>query len=127
MSRYRWVHHGNEKLHSVGIEPDGTVWNPNGYPEDIVRSAVLAADARKHERRSRAAKKAAETRDQRQQHRVWLIAKRVATKQQTGPRQHCYVCGRHLDDPISIERGIGPECWQGVLSQVEQALREAAP
>jgi hypothetical protein len=118
MGKYQWVFHDGERLRSVGVLPDGTLWNPNGYPEELVRVAVLAADARKHERRSEAAKKAAKTRDVRQQHRVWLIAKRIAENQQTGPRQHCYVCGRHLDDPSSVERGIGSECWQGVLGML---------
>jgi hypothetical protein len=27
----------------------------------------------------------------------------------------CSVCGRRLRDPVSIERGIGPECWGTVL------------
>ena len=26
----------------------------------------------------------------------------------------CGVCGRQLTDPVSIERGIGPECWERV-------------
>jgi hypothetical protein len=40
--------------------------------------------------------------------------------QKTGPRAHCYVCGRHLTDPASISQGIGSECWQDVLSQIEE-------
>jgi hypothetical protein len=44
MGRYKWVYHDNARH------------NPNGYPEDIVRTAVLAADTRRHERRSAAAK-----------------------------------------------------------------------
>ena len=58
-SRYKWVNHEGERLYEVGILADGTLHNPRGYPDDVVRAAVLAADARKHERRSRAAKKAA--------------------------------------------------------------------
>jgi hypothetical protein len=45
MSRYKWVYHGAEKLYEVGILPDGTLHNPRKYPDDIVRAAVLAADA----------------------------------------------------------------------------------
>jgi hypothetical protein len=36
------------------------------------------------------------------------------------PGRHCYVCGRHLDDPSAIDRGIGSECWQGVLAAIDQ-------
>jgi hypothetical protein len=128
MGRYKWVwlsNESNERLFDVGILDDGTLHNPNGYPEDVVRTVVLAADARRHERRSRGAKEAAKTRQQRQQRRTWQIAKRLAEKQQTGPRQHCYICGRHLDDPQSIARGIGSECWQGVLARV--AVAHAGP
>jgi hypothetical protein len=71
MSEYNWVRHPdgdqNQRLHDVGINADGTLHNPNGYPEEIVRAAVLAADARRHARRSESAKKAAETRKRRQQ------------------------------------------------------------
>jgi hypothetical protein len=37
MSRYRWVHYETGKLFSVGIQSDGTLFNPNGYPEDVFR------------------------------------------------------------------------------------------
>jgi hypothetical protein len=113
------------RLFNVGINTDGTLYNPNGYPEDEVRAAVLAADARRHERRSKAARRAAETRADRRQDRVTYIAKRVAAAQQTGPRQHCCVCGRYLTDPESITRGIGSECWQHVLAQISEITRAA--
>src|SRR5262245_39796024 len=32
MSRYRWVHNGNEKLYDVGINTDGTLHNPRAIP-----------------------------------------------------------------------------------------------
>jgi hypothetical protein len=25
---------------------------------------------------------------------------------------HCKHCGRPLSDPVSVERGVGPDCWQ---------------
>jgi hypothetical protein len=114
-----------ERLRQVGILADGSLWNPNNYPEDVVRAACLAELADRHERRSRAAKEAAQTRGKRKQLRVWGTAKRIAAKQQTGPRQHCYVCGRHLTDAESITRGIGSECWQQVLEQVGSILTTA--
>jgi protein-arginine kinase activator protein McsA len=119
------VRHGNIELYQVGINADGSLWNPNGYPDDMVRAAIAAADSRRHERRSKAAKQAAETRAVRQQDRVGYIAKRVAAAQKTGPRSHCYVCGRHLTDPESITRGIGSECWQDVLAQISEITRAA--
>jgi hypothetical protein len=123
MSRYQWVWHDQTKLYDVGILPDGTLHNPRGYPEDVVRAAVSAADARCHQRRSESAKKAAVTRRKRQEKRVLQTARRLLANSGIGERRHCYVCGRHLTDAESIDRGIGSECWQDVLSLV-QLLRE---
>lgn len=116
-----------DRLWSVGIEADGTLFNPNNYPDDIVRAAVAAADARRHERRSGAAKKAAVTRAQRKQNKIRIAAQRIVATQGIGPRRDCYVCGRGLGDPQSIARGIGSECWQDVLTLVTVIRhREAA-
>jgi hypothetical protein len=121
--RYRCVYRSDEKtterLYDVGILADGTLHNPNGYPDDLVRTAVLAAEARRHERRSNAAKKAAETRRRRRQKQIWQVAKRILAGHGIGERHHCAICGRGLDDPTSIERGIGSECWQDVLNSIE--------
>jgi hypothetical protein len=102
----------------VGILPDGSLHNPNGYPEDVVRAAVLAADVRKHERRSVAAKEAAITRYDRQEKRVYAVAKRIKDGGHFGPRKNCIICKRILSDEQSIARGIGSECWQGVLDDI---------
>ena len=56
-SRYNSVRHEGGRLFNVGILADGSLYNPNGYPADVVRAAVLAADIRRHERASQAAKK----------------------------------------------------------------------
>jgi Family of unknown function (DUF6011) len=117
MSRYKWVRQDDgTKLYSVGILADGSLHNPNGYPNDVVRAAVLAADARRHERRSKAAKAAVETRRERKTKRVDIIARHYKTGGKIGPRKRCYICARHLSDLESINRGIGPECWQDFLT-----------
>jgi hypothetical protein len=123
MSRYKWVNCDGGKLYEVGILADGTLYNPRGYPDDVVRATVLAADADRHDRRSRAAKKAAATNAERRALKVRIIAERIAARQATGPAHHCYVCGRQLTDQQSVNRGIGSECWQEVLTKVEEALR----
>jgi hypothetical protein len=120
MGRFKWVWHEGTQYFQVGTWDDGTLWNPNSYPDDIVRAAVAGAVARKHARRSTAAKQAAVTRRARQQNRVLQAANRIRASQGIGFRQDCYVCGRHLTDPESISRGIGSECWQDVLTQVQQ-------
>ena len=114
MSVYKWVHHNGTTLYSVGILPDGTLHNPRGYPDDDVRSAVLATDARRHERRSQAAKKAGDTRRRRIAQKIYAVAKRLTLNGASiGPQNTC--AGRGLGDQQSIERGVGSECWQGVL------------
>jgi hypothetical protein len=119
MSRYEWVYHENTKLFQVGILADGTLYNPNSYPEDTVRAAVLAADERKRMRRSKAAEKAAVTRQRRQMTKVHIAARCILAKRPIGPRSRCYICARPLSDRESIDRGIGSKCWQDVLNQIE--------
>lgn len=28
-----------------------------------------------------------------------------------GSKTRCRICGLRLDDPVSVARGIGPDCW----------------
>jgi hypothetical protein len=95
------------KLYEVGILPDGTLHNPRGYPDEIVRTAVLAADAHRRARRSRAAKNASETRARRHTNQIYAVTLHLQDGRSVGPRHHCAICGRGLGDPQSIERGIG--------------------
>jgi hypothetical protein len=112
MSKYNWVRHNGEKLFDVGVLPDGTLHNPRGYPDDDVRSAVLAADARRRERTARL---------------TYVVAKRLTLDGESiGPRDSCAICGRELGDQQSIARGIGSECWQGVLDAIARIRTSAA-
>jgi len=126
---YRWrlVRHNGEPLFSVGINDDGTLWNPNGYPEDVVRAAVLAADEQKRTRitknRKEGAQQAAKTRKRRHEIKLQAIVKKMLRDESIGPSTHCVLCKKQLSDPQSLARGIGSECWQGVLSSVEEARR----
>jgi uncharacterized protein DUF6011 len=52
------------------------------------------------------------------------IAAALVAGRKLGPARHCVVCRRALDDPSSIDRGIGSECWQTVLGLVEQICAE---
>ena len=124
MSNYEWCWHyqadgTKQRLFSVGIGKDGTLHNPNGYPDDVVREAVLGADARRAERRSNGAKKAAVTRQRRQAKRTLEVAKIILAGKDIGPAIQCAICNRKLDDTDSVNRGIGSECWQDVLRFVE--------
>jgi hypothetical protein len=117
---WRWVHHEQQTLQDVGVLGDGSLHNPNGYPDDLVREAVAAANERRYQRRSKAAKKAAETRRRRTKERVYDVVERIEAGGSFGPASHCCICGRGLDDSQSIRRGIGSECWQSVLAGLER-------
>jgi hypothetical protein len=116
-SKWKWVYHIHDrtKLYQVGILADGTLHNPNGYPEDVVRESVRAAYEKRHQRRSEAAQKAAVTRKKRQERKVYQTAERIVGGHKLGPRLRCVICNKGLADQESIDRGIGSDCWQGVL------------
>ena len=118
---YRYVptkEHGI--LYGIGIYYDGRVRNPHNYPEDVVRKVLANLAEVDRKRRSDGAKKAAVTRKRRQAKMILQMATRIVEGRQTGPRSNCAICGRGLCDPESIQRGIGSECWQGVLSETEK-------
>jgi hypothetical protein len=128
---YNWVRDPRSpdgRLHGVGIMADGTLRNPNGYPEDLVREAVEAAEARKHAKRSRAAKRGAETKAKRRELNVARVIQQIADGKGHSGRRWCAICHKALKDPQSIERGIGPECWDGIarLMEIYRAEKEAA-
>jgi hypothetical protein len=107
-------------MYDIGVFDDGRLHNPKGYPEDKVRKALADAEERQRKRRSDGAKKAAVTRKRRQQKLIHEIAKGIAEGRNYGPREHCVLCKRGLTDQESIQRGVGSDCWQGVLSATER-------
>jgi hypothetical protein len=125
-TKYKWAYHSpnHEKLFEVGILADGSLYNPRGYPDDVVRDAVLAANARRHARCSAASKKgsqqATETRRRRRVRRVHETAKKIVAGHHGGPQSHCAICKRGLGEGESIARGIGSECWQDLLDTIER-------
>lgn len=119
MSRYRWVHHEDGRLFAVGVNDDGSVWNPNNYPEDVVRAAVAGADQRRREARSESAKKGAATAKRRRERRVHEISKAIVAGTDMSSTK-CRLRRRALTDPEAIKRGIGSECWENVLRVIEE-------
>lgn len=116
MTTWRWIRHEGAGLYDIGVNADGSLHNPNGYPDATVRAAVAAAGERRRQRRSKAAEKAAETRRKRTEQRVYEVARLIVDGHVFGPASCCQICGRGVDDPDSIERGIGSDCWQRVLT-----------
>lgn len=109
-------------FHEVAVRDDGSLWNPNNYPEADVRAAIAGAKARRAESKQKSIRQAVETRARRREQRIWQAADAIRNGAGIGQRDDCYCCAKTLTDPISIERGIGPECWEHVLRAVERKL-----
>jgi hypothetical protein len=105
---------------------DGSLHNPNHYDEAIVREAIRQASERVHERRSEAAKRAAATKRQRRDRRVYEVARRIMAHEGIGRQRYCFICGKSLTDAESIVRGIGSDCWQEVLAAIARSRVSAA-
>jgi uncharacterized Zn finger protein (UPF0148 family) len=119
---WKVIRHDGEVYIDIGVDKkDGSVYNPHGYPEDIVRAAVAGAEARQHERRSAAAKKAAQTRQKRREKLVYRVVQRLRAGGVLTPGTHCEICGKGLTDPESEARGIGSDCWQSILTSLQAA------
>ena len=128
MGIWREITYDGQTLHHIGIKIDGTLWNPNGYPEGMVRTAIAGAEARAHERRSKAAHKAAATRARRRVLKINRIVQEYQAKGVLQPARTCRICSRGLSDQESIDRGIGSECWQDVLAAITaQTAAEGEP
>jgi Family of unknown function (DUF6011) len=119
--RWVWSSNGTDRLYEVGILADGTLHNPRNYPDDLVRTAVLAAIERMAQWRSEAAQKAAATRARRRGKKLYTIIEKLRLGHKYGPTSHCVVCNKGLGDPESISRGIGSDCWQEILKRLEQS------
>ena len=120
MTRWNWIGYKGVTYRQIGHNKDGSLYNPNGYPEDVVLAVTEWADAERKKRRSDAAKKAAETRRKRHERHVYEVTKRITEGHVYGPATHCVVCKRSIDDPKSVERGIGSDCWQDILRHLER-------
>jgi hypothetical protein len=125
--RWKWISHEGRFYYSVGISADGALINPRGYPEDLVRDAIAAAQERARVRRSKAARQAAATRKARQDAKVYEVSKGIVDGNTYGPAASCVCCWKGLDDPESIRRGIGPDCWQRVLKLIHEHQQVQQP
>ncbi len=119
----RWWPQAGE-FREVAVRDDGSLWNPNGYADADVRAAIAKAEARLAERKQESIQRGVEKRAKRREQRIWAAAEAIRKGAGIGHRLNCYCCRKALTDPASIERGIGPECWEHVLKAVEGRLPE---
>jgi Family of unknown function (DUF6011) len=117
---WRYMRVSGDIFYSIGIEADGSLWNPNGYPEDRVRELVTGALERARQRHEKAIKRGVEKRKRRRETRIHEAARKLLIEAGIGDRDRCYCCNKLLSDPVSMKRGIGPECWEIVLRRREQ-------
>ncbi len=128
---WNWITHEGRRLRYVRVHVvDGVITEARDVdhtPSDIIARAVYDALARRHARRSAAATRAAATRAQRRERRVYQVAKAIYEDDRDDVvTSHCRICGRGLADPESLSRGVGSECWQDVLSAIDR-LADADP
>jgi hypothetical protein len=90
---------------------------------EVLRELVLA-NRRLKARRSKSAQRAAKKRADRRSKMVYNLVAEMQAGKVLQPADNCRLCGRGLDDAESVNRGIGSECWQGVLEALR--AREAA-
>jgi hypothetical protein len=73
--RYRSFNRNGERYTHIGIEADGTLYNPHNYPEEKIREVVLWADDTRRQQRADAIKRGVETRRKRRENKIIEIAK----------------------------------------------------
>jgi hypothetical protein len=118
-SSWRWVYGADDSIRNCCIEIEGShvvraEASTDHAPAQIVRG-IYDALKRERQRRSEAARRAANTRAERRDRMVYSPARYYLDRGAFPPAGKCRICGRKLSDQESISRGIGAECWQGVL------------
>lgn len=57
----------------------------------------------------------------------WLNGAQIGAPVDIAEEERCGVCARRLTDPVSIERGIGPECYGNITGSQHQVKNEEGP
>jgi hypothetical protein len=125
--RWRWITVGDRRMTNVHIrlkhEKVVEATADGGFTSAEIVRECFAAFVRRHKRRSESAKRGARTAAKRRQLLVYEAAEALKNNALT-PRTRCRICGRGLEDPASIERGIGSECWDQVLAALTERKEE---
>jgi hypothetical protein len=106
---------------NVAYLPDGSI-EANGNDEWMVARAILRAEVSRATRRRESAKRAAETRAKRREKQLYRLVKHIRDGGQFTPAHKCRLCGKSVEDAESVSRGIGPDCWQTILRELEQLV-----
>lgn len=123
---WHWITGKNGRIRNVRITHDGRSitslsFDGNHAHSDVV-SVLIATLNKQTDRRKHAAEKAALTRKQRHERDVYQIAKVIFSGGTTRNSLRCHLCRKPITDPESQARGIGSDCWQAVLSKVNELV-----
>jgi hypothetical protein len=125
MSVWKWIYFRKKRLCDIGTLADGTLHNPNGYPEADVRAAIAYAEEERAKTRREGAAKAAKTRAIRRERDIAALAQLFLSGQGIGRQTRCAVCRKRLDDEASMTRGVGPECWNDLQLRITRCAGDA--
>lgn len=123
MKKYSYVKYQGNRYYNIGQEQDGTFYNPKNYPHEIVWEILEWIAEEKRQRKADAIRRGVATRKRRRELKINEIAMALIRGDGIGSQMVCACCKKVLGDPESIERGIGPECWQHVLDMIERIQR----
>jgi hypothetical protein len=106
----------------------GEVYGPTQkrYALDEIEAARKIAMVEIERRRKEAAARAAQTRHQRKEAHYYAVADQLIRGITFGPHDRCRICKKALTEQQSRLRGIGPECWERVVSIKTELQAKAA-
>jgi hypothetical protein len=106
----------------------GEVYGPTQkqYTPDEIEAARKIAMEEITQRRKEAAARASETRRRRKEAEYYSVADQLIRGITFGPRDRCRICKKALTDQQSRLRGIGPECWERVVTIKTELQAKAA-
>jgi hypothetical protein len=98
-------------------------WHGDGYAtveecREFLEQQIDKAAAEEAENRKRGVEK----RKRRREERIAKIARDYLRGTGTGSRLTCAICDKALSDPVSVERGIGSECWPRLLDALTREV-----
>jgi hypothetical protein len=123
---------GDAKVHRDGSIACRTDRDPAEARAEI-KHQIEEAGERQRKKRSQAAKKSADDLgdrrrpDVRRLREINLVAEGYLASGVWTPASKCRCCHRDLTDPVSRERGIGPECFDRILKVIEAARTTGRP
>lgn len=123
VTRWRWVRiPDGGKVRDVRVNHDGEsiigIEFAGAYDIEAVQNRLIEVLTAKKEERQEYARRGAATRARRKANRVHETAKAMLAGEDLASPT-CRICRGRLTDEATRKRGIGPECWQGVLAIVE--------